>query len=46
MGDLLVLLAVAAVVGTAGVAFGIFVLAPRLERHTERSDEEPGAGSD
>ena len=44
MGDLFVLLAIAAVIGTAGVAFGILVLAPRLSRHAERSDEDPGDG--
>jgi hypothetical protein len=46
MGDLLAFVTLAAVVGTAGVVFGIFFLAPRPSRHAERNDEEPGAGSD
>jgi hypothetical protein len=46
MGELLLFLLLAAVVGTAGVAFGILILAPRLTRHAERSDEDPGAGPD
>ena len=41
--DLLVFLALALVIGIAGVAFGIFFLAPRLSRLADRPDEDPGA---
>ena len=46
MGDLVVVLVIVAVVGIVGVAFGIFFLAPRISRLTDRNDEEPGAGDD
>lgn len=46
MSDLVVFLLVAAMAASVGVAFGIVVVAPRLTRHAERSDEEPGVGSD
>jgi hypothetical protein len=46
MSDLVIFIAIAAVAGTAGIAFGILVLAPRISRALDRSDEEPGAGDD
>ena len=46
VGELAFFLVLTAVVGTIGVALGIFFLAPRLSRHAERNDEEPGAGND
>jgi hypothetical protein len=46
VGELAVFLVLTAAVGTIGVALGIFFLAPRLSRHAERNDEEPGAGND
>jgi hypothetical protein len=46
IGELLALLVLAAVVGSLGIAFGIFFLAPRISRRLDRSDEEPGAGDD
>ncbi|HSO30359.1 MAG TPA: hypothetical protein VLS28_10680 [Candidatus Sulfomarinibacteraceae bacterium] len=46
LGELAAFLLLTAAIGTAGVAFGILVLAPRLSRHAERNDEEPGAGSE
>lgn len=35
------ILAIAAIVGLAGIAFGIFFLAPRIRRRNDRDDEEP-----
>jgi hypothetical protein len=46
MGDLVAVLAIAAVAGLAGLGLGIFFLAPRLSRLANRTDEEPGAGND
>jgi hypothetical protein len=46
VGELAAFLVLTAVIGSIGVAFGIFFLAPRLSRHAERNDEEPGAGPD
>jgi hypothetical protein len=46
VGELVAFLILTVVVGTIGVALGIFFLAPRLSRHAERNDEEPGAGHD
>ena len=44
--ELVVFLAVAAAVVTAGVAFCIFFVAPRISRLADRNDEEPGDGDD
>jgi len=46
MSDLVIFIAIAAVAGIAGLALGIFFLAPRISRLIDRSDEEPGAGDD
>jgi hypothetical protein len=46
LGALVVFLGLVAVVATAGVAFGILVLAPRLTRHADRTDEESGGRDD
>lgn len=46
LGDLAAFLALATVAGIAGLAFGILILAPRLSRLADRSDEEPGARDD
>ena len=46
MGDLVVVVVIAAIAGTVGVALGIFFLAPRITRLLDRQDEEPGAGDD
>ena len=45
MTELVVFALVALVVAVAGAAVGM-LLVPRLERLTEPSDEEPGAGDD
>jgi hypothetical protein len=45
VGDLLVFVALTFVVGAAGVALGMLVLAPRLTRLADR-DEEPGDPAD
>jgi hypothetical protein len=45
IGDLLVFVAIALVVGAVGIALGILVLAPRLIRLADR-DEEPGDPAD
>jgi hypothetical protein len=44
--DVIVVLAIAAVAGGLGIAFGILVLAPRISRALDRSDEEPGGRDD
>jgi hypothetical protein len=44
--DLIIVLGIAAVAGTVGIAFGIVFLAPRISRLIDRSDEEPGARDD
>lgn len=41
-----IFLILTAVIGTAGVGLGIFLLAPRLSRLADRSDEDDGAGND
>jgi len=46
MSDLVIFLAIVALAATAGIAFGIFFLAPRISRALDRSDEEPGARDD
>ena len=46
MADLIVVLAIAALAGLVGLGLGIFFLAPRLTRLTNRADEEPDAGPD
>lgn len=46
VAEVVLVLVIAAVVGTVGVVLGIFFLAPRVSRHLDRSDEEPGAGND
>jgi hypothetical protein len=46
MMDLVIFLAIVAVAATAGIALGIFFLAPRISRALDRSDEDPGAGDD
>lgn len=46
LGELAGFLLLAAVIGTIGVATGIFFLAPRLSRLADRSDEEPGGRED
>ena len=46
VGELLALVAATAIIGTIGVAFGIFFLAPRITRRLDRTDEESGAGPD
>ena len=45
VGDLVVVLVIAAVAAVIGVALGIFLLAPRITRLLDRADsddEEPG----
>ena len=45
VGDLVVVLVVAAAAAVIAVAFGIFLLAPRIQRALDRAetdDEEPG----
>lgn len=44
VGDLVVVLVVAAVAAVIGVGLGIFILAPRITRMLDRTeaDEEPG----
>jgi ABC-type phosphate transport system permease subunit len=45
VGDLVVVLIIAAVAAVIGGAFGIFLLAPRISRLIDRTDtdeEEPG----
>ncbi len=46
LGEILAFLGFSAVVGTVGVALGIFFLAPRISRLLDQSDEEPDAGDD
>lgn len=49
VGDLLVFVALVALVAVAGVVVGMLILAPRLTRLTERAahaDEEPGDRAD
>ena len=46
MADVIVVLLIAAVAATVGIAFGIFFLAPRISRLLDRQDEEPGARDD
>ncbi|MEO8208869.1 MAG: hypothetical protein ABI598_07515 [Chloroflexota bacterium] len=43
LGDVLVFVGVAVVIGLLGAGFGIFFVAPRLSRLADRNDEEPGA---
>jgi hypothetical protein len=45
IGDVLVFVAIAFVVGAAGVALGMLVLAPRLTRLADR-DEDAGDPAD
>jgi hypothetical protein len=44
--DLLVFLGLVLVVGGAGVAIGILLIGPRLNRWVERNDEEADGGRD
>jgi len=44
--EIIVILAIAAAAGGLGIAFGILVLAPRISRALDRSDEEPGGRDD
>jgi hypothetical protein len=46
--SLVLVLAIALIAGAGGVAFGIFVLAPRIARLLDRTedDEEPGDRTD
>jgi hypothetical protein len=46
MGEVIAFLAIAAVAGLLGLGLGIFFLAPRLSRLTNRADEESDAGRD
>jgi hypothetical protein len=46
IGDLALVVIIAALAGAAGIALGIVVLAPRLTRLLDRSDEEPGERDD
>ena len=46
LGELAAFLVLTAVVGLAGLVLGIVVLAPRLTRHADRDDEDPGARHD
>ncbi|MEO8463487.1 MAG: hypothetical protein ABI555_09750 [Chloroflexota bacterium] len=46
LSDLGLFLALVAVIGSIGAGLGIFFVAPRLTRLTDRSDEEPGGGDD
>jgi hypothetical protein len=46
IGEILVVLLIAAIAGGIGVGFGIFFLAPRISRLGERKDEEPRDGDD
>lgn len=45
VGELLLFLGLALVVGGAGIALGMLVVAPRLTRQSDR-DEEPGDRAD
>jgi hypothetical protein len=45
IGEILLFIGLALVVGAAGIALGILVLAPRLTRVSDR-DEEPGDRTD
>ncbi|MBI3746351.1 MAG: hypothetical protein HY264_07500 [Chloroflexi bacterium] len=46
IGELLAILAIGVIAGGIGIAFGIFFLAPRLSRLTERKDEASHDGPD
>jgi len=46
LGEVLVVLGIAAIAAVAGVAFGILFLAPRISRRIDRSDEEQRGGDD
>jgi len=49
VGDLVIVPLIAAVAAVIGVAFGIFLLAPRISRMLDRAetdDEEPGDRND
>jgi hypothetical protein len=48
LGELVVVLGVAALAAVVGLGFGIVVLAPRISRLLDRAecDEEPGGGHD
>lgn len=49
IGDLLLVLVIGGVAAVIGVAFGIFLLAPRIARMLDRAeadDEEPGDRTD
>jgi len=46
IGDIVVILVIAAIAGGVGIGFGIFFLAPRLSRLAERKEEEPRDGDD
>lgn len=41
LADVLFIIALALLVGIIGLGFGIFFVAPRLSRLTDRSDQEP-----
>ncbi len=44
--QVVILVTLAAVIGTAAFGLGIFFLAPRLSRLIDRNDEDAGAGDD
>ena len=46
IGEIVVILVIAAIAGGIGIGFGIFFVAPRLSRLAERKDEEPRDGDD
>ncbi|MBF8289254.1 MAG: hypothetical protein HW391_222 [Chloroflexi bacterium] len=51
IGEIFALLMLSAIIGTIGVALGIFFLAPRISRRLDRQDvngegEETGDGDD
>jgi hypothetical protein len=48
LGEVVVVLGVAAIAAVVGLGFGIVVIAPRIARALDRADhdEEPGDGHD
>ena len=45
-GELIVVLGIALVAGAAGIAIGILVIGPRLDRWATKDDEEADGGRD
>ena len=46
IGELVAFVVIVAIAGAVGIGFGIFFLAPRLSRLSDRKDEEPRDGDD